>query len=47
MVSKITLKEEMNKLPLPASEKWSQGVWDISPLKHGYMTLTLFTPRGQ
>jgi len=45
MVSKVSLKEQQAKLPLPATDKWPKGVWDISPLKHGYMSLTLFTPR--
>jgi mannose-6-phosphate isomerase-like protein (cupin superfamily) len=46
MVSKIELTEIIKKLPLPATEKWPKGVWDITALKHGYMSLILFTPRG-
>jgi len=45
MASHVSLKEQLLKLPLPSTEKWPKGVWDTSPLQHGYMSLTLFTPR--
>jgi mannose-6-phosphate isomerase-like protein (cupin superfamily) len=44
---KITLEEVIKKLPLAATEKWPEGVWDIKALKHGTMSLELFTPRGK
>ena len=44
---KITLKEVLQHLPLPSTEKWPQGVWFTQALAHGSMSLVLFTPRGQ
>ena len=44
---KIDFKEYLNKLPLPATEKWPKGIWDIEAFKHGTMSLLLFTPRGK
>ena len=34
------------QLPLPATEKWIDGVWDIEAFKHGSMSLTYFAPEG-
>ncbi len=47
MASKIELEEVIKKLPLPATEKWPKGVWDISPFEHGSMSVVLFTPKEQ
>jgi len=44
---KISLSELLPKLPLPATEKWPEGVWDIEAFKHGTLSLLLFTPRGK
>jgi mannose-6-phosphate isomerase-like protein (cupin superfamily) len=44
---KIDLKEFLEKLPLPSTTKWPEGVWDIEALKNGTMSLLLFTPRGK
>jgi mannose-6-phosphate isomerase-like protein (cupin superfamily) len=35
------------KLPLPATPRWPQGVWDIEAFKHGSMSVYLFAPRGR
>ena len=43
---KIPLIENLSKLPLPATDKWPEGVWDIEALKHGSMSLILFAPEG-
>lgn len=43
---KISLDENLKQLPLPATEKWPQGVWDIEAFKHGSMSLILFAPQG-
>jgi mannose-6-phosphate isomerase-like protein (cupin superfamily) len=43
---RIALAEAMSKLPLPATARWTEGVWDIEPFAHGSMSLVLFTPRG-
>ena len=44
---KISLSEFQNKLPLPATEKWPEGVWSTEAFAHGSMSLVLFTPRGK
>lgn len=43
---KVPFSENLSKLPLPATEKWPDGVWDIDALKHGSMSLILFAPEG-
>ena len=47
MITLIKYKETVNRLPLPPTKKWPQGVWDISPYKHGSMSLILFTPKAK
>jgi mannose-6-phosphate isomerase-like protein (cupin superfamily) len=37
----------MAQLPLPATDRWSEGVWDIEALKHGSMSVVLFAPQGR
>jgi mannose-6-phosphate isomerase-like protein (cupin superfamily) len=32
------------KLPLPATDKWPNGVWDIEAFRHGTMSLLFFAP---
>jgi mannose-6-phosphate isomerase-like protein (cupin superfamily) len=44
---KIVLKDLITKLPLPATDKWPEGVWDTEGFRHGSMSLILFTPRGK
>lgn len=34
------------KLPLPATEKWPEGVWDVEAFRHGSMSLIFFSPKG-
>lgn len=43
---KISLDENLKKLPFPATEKWPQGVWDAEAFKHGSMALIFFAPQG-
>ncbi|MGI8786412.1 MAG: cupin domain-containing protein [Pyrinomonadaceae bacterium] len=43
---KFTVEELLAKLPLPANEKWKEGVWDVEPLKKGKVSLVFFAPRG-
>lgn len=45
MVSTISFQHEVQKLPLPATEKWPHGVFDIECFKHGAMSVILYTPR--
>ena len=42
---KYTIEEMMAKLPMPANEKWKEGVWDLEPFKKGEVTLVFFAPR--
>jgi len=44
---KISLRETLGKIPLPATEKWPQGVWDVTAFEHGTMSLLLFAPKHQ
>jgi mannose-6-phosphate isomerase-like protein (cupin superfamily) len=44
---KISLAAVLAKLPLPATQKWPQGVWDVTALEHGTMSLVLFAPKHQ
>lgn len=37
----------LQKLPLPANEKWKEGVWDIEVFKHGSLLLEVFAPVGK
>lgn len=34
------------RLPLPPTDKWKDGVWDIEAFKHGSMSLIYFAPEG-
>jgi mannose-6-phosphate isomerase-like protein (cupin superfamily) len=43
---RISFESEMARLPLPPTAEWPEGVWDTEPLRHGSMSLVLFTPRG-
>lgn len=43
---KFTVDELLTQLPLPANDKWKQGVWDVEPFKKGRVTLVFFAPRN-
>jgi mannose-6-phosphate isomerase-like protein (cupin superfamily) len=43
---KFTVEEMLARLPLPANEKWKEGVWDLEPFKKENITLVFFAPRG-
>jgi len=43
---KFTVEEMLARLPLPANEKWKEGVWDLEPFKEKNVTLVFFAPRG-
>jgi mannose-6-phosphate isomerase-like protein (cupin superfamily) len=42
---KFTTEEFLAQLPLPANEKWKDGVWDVEPFKKGNVSLVFFAPR--
>ena len=44
---KFNIEEMMAKLPLPANEKWKEGVWDVESFKKGGVSLVFFAPRGK
>jgi len=44
---KFSFAELLAKLPLPSTDKWPEGIWDITAWKHGTMSLLLFAPRGE
>jgi mannose-6-phosphate isomerase-like protein (cupin superfamily) len=43
---RFTVEEMMKKLPLPATEKWKEGVWDFEPFEKEGVKLIFFSPRG-
>lgn len=43
---KFTVDEFLEKLPLPANEKWKDGVFDVEPFEKENVTLVFFAPRG-
>ncbi len=43
---KFTVEEMLVKLPLPANEKWTEGVFDLEPFKKAGVKLVFFAPRG-
>ena len=43
---KFTVDEMLQKLPLPSTEKWTNGVWDIEPFVKNGVRLVFFAPRG-
>ncbi len=43
---KFTTEEFLVKLPLPASEKWKDGMFDVEAFKKGNVSLVFFAPRG-
>lgn len=44
---KIALADLLKKLPLPATAKWPEGVWDLEGFTHGSMSLIVFAPKGK
>ncbi len=43
---KFTVEESLMKLPLPADEKWKDGVFDVESFKKGKVSLVFFAPRS-
>ena len=41
---KFTVEEFLSKLPLPADEKWKEGVWDVEAFKKGKVRLSFLRP---
>ncbi len=44
---KFTIGEMLEKLPLPANEKWKDGVWDVEPFNKNGVSLVFFAPHGK
>jgi mannose-6-phosphate isomerase-like protein (cupin superfamily) len=44
---KFGIEEFRAKLPLPADEKWKDGVWFTNAFTKGDFELEFFAPRGQ
>jgi mannose-6-phosphate isomerase-like protein (cupin superfamily) len=42
---KFTAVDLLAKLPLPATEKWPDGLWDIEPFEKNGVRLVFFAPR--
>ncbi len=43
---KFTINEFLEKLPLPANEKWKEGAFDVEPFEKNGVKLVFFAPRG-
>lgn len=43
---KFTIEEFLERLPLPATDKWKDGVWDLEPFEKNNVKLVFFAPRG-
>ena len=43
----ISLSKTLAKLPLPATKKWPEGVWDVEEFSHRSLSVLLFAPKGQ
>jgi mannose-6-phosphate isomerase-like protein (cupin superfamily) len=43
---KFTIDEMLARLPLPANQKWKEGVWDLEPFEKAGVKLVFFAPRG-
>ncbi|HSK70264.1 MAG TPA: cupin domain-containing protein [Pyrinomonadaceae bacterium] len=44
---KFTIEEFLEKLPLPANEKWKEGVWFTNAFSKGNFELEFFAPKGK
>ena len=44
---KFTVEEFLEKLPLPANEKWKEGVWFTSAFSKGNFELEFYAPKGK
>ena len=43
---KFTVEKFLAQLPLPADEKWKEGVWDVESFEKSGVKLVFFAPRG-
>ena len=43
----FSIEDYLTKLPLEATPKWPEGVWDFEAFKHGTMSLILYAPHGK
>ncbi|MEZ5344538.1 MAG: cupin domain-containing protein [Pyrinomonadaceae bacterium] len=44
---KFDPEDLLHRLPLPADEKWKDGVWDIEAFRKRGVSLIFFAPRGK
>ena len=44
---KFNIEEMLAKLPLPATDKWPEGIWDIEPFEKNGVKLVFFAPRNR
>jgi mannose-6-phosphate isomerase-like protein (cupin superfamily) len=44
---KVSLAEALNKLPLPPTSQWPDGVWYFRALRHGSLSVLVFAPKGK
>ena len=41
----INLKSALENLPLPATTKWPEDLWDKTVFAHGTMSVLIFVPK--
>lgn len=41
---RFTIEELIKNLPLPATDKWPDGVWDVEPFEKNGIRLVFFAP---
>ena len=44
---KFSFDEFLSRLPLPANEKWTEGVWFTEAFSKGNFDLEFFAPKGE
>jgi mannose-6-phosphate isomerase-like protein (cupin superfamily) len=43
---RISFADALARLPLPATARWPEGVWDTEAFARGSTSVVLFAPRG-
>lgn len=43
---KFSVDQYLKQLPLPATGKWKDGVWDMEPFEKDGVRLVFFAPKG-
>jgi mannose-6-phosphate isomerase-like protein (cupin superfamily) len=44
---RFTVKEYLDRLPLPGNDKWKHGIWDVEAFRKEHVSMVLFAPKGE